>query len=53
MPGGRAVDLGLVHAPEAPELGVRRNLNCVREHLQPVRVEAAGEALNWTPDVDC
>jgi L-alanine-DL-glutamate epimerase-like enolase superfamily enzyme len=43
---------GLVRVPEAPSLGVRPNLGCAREYLQPVKVEVAGEVLFQTPSVD-
>jgi L-alanine-DL-glutamate epimerase-like enolase superfamily enzyme len=42
---------GLVQVPEASGLGVRPNLDCVREYLQPVRIEVAGEVLYQTPKV--
>ena len=42
---------GLVRLPDAPGLGVRPDLACVREYLPPVRIEVAGEVLYQTPDV--
>jgi L-alanine-DL-glutamate epimerase-like enolase superfamily enzyme len=42
---------GLVRAPEAPGLGVRPDLDCVREYLQPVKIEVAGEVLSVTPEL--
>jgi L-alanine-DL-glutamate epimerase-like enolase superfamily enzyme len=42
---------GRVRAPEEPGLGVRPNWECVREYLQPVRIEVAGEMLYLTPEV--
>ena len=32
-------------------LGVRPDMDCVREYLQPVRIEVAGEVLYQTPGV--
>jgi hypothetical protein len=43
---------GLVRLPDAPGLGVRPNLDCVREYLQPVKIEVGGETLYQTPSVD-
>jgi hypothetical protein len=43
---------GLVRAPGAPGLGVRPNLDCMRQYLQPVRIEVAGEGLYQTPRLD-
>ncbi len=43
---------GLVRLPDAPGLGVRPDMECVREYLQPVRIEVAGEVLYQTPSVD-
>jgi L-alanine-DL-glutamate epimerase-like enolase superfamily enzyme len=43
---------GLVRLPDAPGLGVRPDMACVREYLQPVRIEVAGEVLYQTPSVD-
>jgi hypothetical protein len=43
---------GSVRAPEGAGLGVRPNLECVREYLQPVWIEVAGEVLYRTPSVD-
>jgi L-alanine-DL-glutamate epimerase-like enolase superfamily enzyme len=42
---------GLVRAPTGPGLGVRPNMDCVREYLQPVRMEVAGEVLYQTPEI--
>jgi L-rhamnonate dehydratase len=42
---------GLVRLPETPGLGVRPNLDCVREYLQSVRIEVGGEVLYQTPEV--
>jgi L-alanine-DL-glutamate epimerase-like enolase superfamily enzyme len=42
---------GLVRAPQTPGLGVRLNLGCVREYLQPVRIEIAGEVLYRSPSL--
>jgi hypothetical protein len=41
-----------VRAPETRGLGVQPDLDCVREYLQPVKIEVAGEALYLTPGVD-
>jgi L-alanine-DL-glutamate epimerase-like enolase superfamily enzyme len=43
---------GLVRAPEAPGLGVRLDISCVREYLQQVKIELGGEVLYRTPSVD-
>jgi L-alanine-DL-glutamate epimerase-like enolase superfamily enzyme len=43
---------GLVRAPTSPGLGVRPDLDCVREYLQPVKIEVAGEVRYQTPSVD-
>jgi L-alanine-DL-glutamate epimerase-like enolase superfamily enzyme len=43
---------GLVRLPETPGLGVRPDLDCLREYLQPVRIEVAGEVLCRTPDLE-
>jgi hypothetical protein len=42
---------GLVRAPETPGLGVRPDMGCVREYLQPVRIEVAGEVLYRTLEI--
>jgi L-alanine-DL-glutamate epimerase-like enolase superfamily enzyme len=42
---------GRVRAPTGPGLGVRPDMDCVREYLQPVRIEVAGEVLYQTPEV--
>jgi len=42
---------GLVRAPTVPRLGVRPNLECVREYLQPVRTEAPGGPLYQMVDI--
>ncbi len=42
---------GLVRAPEGQGLGVGPNLECVRQYLQPVRIQVAGEVLYQTPEV--
>ena len=42
---------GLVRLPVTTGLGVRPNLDCLRQYLQPVRIEIAGEALYETPEV--
>lgn len=42
---------GLVRAPETPGLGVQINLDCVREYLQPTKIEVAGESLYETPEL--
>jgi L-alanine-DL-glutamate epimerase-like enolase superfamily enzyme len=43
---------GLVGAPEGPGLGARPDLDCVREYLQQVKIEAVGEVLYQTPSID-
>ena len=42
---------GLVRLPETPGLGVGPDMDCVREYLQPVRIEVAGEVLSVTAEV--
>jgi L-alanine-DL-glutamate epimerase-like enolase superfamily enzyme len=43
---------GLVRVPAGPGLGVRPDMTCVREYLQPVRIEVAGEVLYHSPRAD-
>jgi hypothetical protein len=41
-----------VRLPDAPGLGLRPSRDCLRECLQPVRIEGAGEVLYQTRSVD-
>jgi hypothetical protein len=43
---------GLLRLPETPGLGVRPDLECVREYLQPLRVGVAEEGVYRTPTID-
>jgi L-alanine-DL-glutamate epimerase-like enolase superfamily enzyme len=43
---------GLVRLPDTPGLGVKPNLDCLREYLQPVKIEVGGGVLYQTPSVD-